>query len=54
MESSGRPITLLLTVLATAAARGEVIGRVEVISTGEVVTVRSYVELAALLTRIVD
>ena len=54
MESSGRPITLLRTVLAAAAARGEVVGRAEVVSTGEVVTVRSYADLADLLSRIVD
>lgn len=52
MESSGRPVTLLLTVVAAAAARGEVVGRVEVVSTGEVVAVRSSADLAALLVRV--
>ena len=52
MESTSRPVCLLLTALGTAASRAEFVGRVEVVTTGEVIAVRSLDELGQLLKRL--
>ena len=45
-------MSVLLSVIATAALRAEVIGHAQVVDTGELVVVRSSSELALLLQRL--
>jgi len=47
-----RPVTLICHLLAAPAAAGEVIGYVEVVATGDVVSIASLTDLLALLHRV--
>ena len=46
------PISLVLRLLPEPAAAGLLVGRVEVVDTGEIVTVRNAAELSALARRL--
>ena len=52
VDRTSRPISVLLTALTDIAANAELAGRVQVVSTGECVSVRSLAELGTLLQRL--
>jgi hypothetical protein len=52
MQSSERPLSVVVTALAGAAAEAELVGRAQVVATGEVVAIRSLAELGELLQRL--
>jgi hypothetical protein len=52
VDSDGVPVSLVLTALPLAARAGRLVGRAEVVDTGEVVVIRSLEELTALLQRL--
>lgn len=51
MDAPGTPMSLVLRALPEAARAGLLVGKAEVVDTGEVVTIRSMAELTALLQR---
>lgn len=52
MSSDARPVSVVVTALTGAAAHAELIGRAQVVATGEVVAIRSLAELGQLLQRL--
>jgi hypothetical protein len=53
VTSSG-PLSLVLRLLVTEAARGAVVGHAEVVDTGEVVPIRRAADVAALAQRLAE
>lgn len=52
MSSDPRPVSVVVTALSGAAAQAELVGRAQVVATGEVVAIRSLAELGRLLQRL--
>lgn len=50
--SATRQVRLILRLLAEPASRRELVGQVEVVETGEVVTVHSAADIEALASRL--
>lgn len=52
MQSSERPLSVVVTALTGAAVEAELVGHAQVVATGEVVAIRSLAELGELLQRL--
>jgi hypothetical protein len=50
--SRNAAVSLVVRLFAEPAARGDLVGRAEVVSTGEVVAVRDAEDLARIVTRV--
>lgn len=50
--AGARPLTVVVHFLAEPARDGEVVGRVDIVDTGETVPIRDVAELVALLRRL--